>query len=129
MSRVRYLSWIHLERRSRTICRFRGFVLKGFPMKLALSTIREKTPFATPPRIIVVAEEGYTGEAIHLADILEEMGAETEVRFGDDADFTHGPFHPAPDAVIVAGKRGYRVARHHPILDNVLPIVATPSRW
>ena len=98
-------------------------------MKLALSTVREKSPFATPPRIIIVGEEGYTGEAIHLADVLEEMGAEAEVRFGDDADFTHGPFHPTPDAVIVASKRGYRIARHHAILDNVALLTSTRSRW
>jgi hypothetical protein len=99
-------------------------------MKLALSTVRERTPFATPPRVVVVAEEGYTGEAITLADVLDEFGAEAEVRSGEEADLNHGSFsHTDPDAVIVAGRRGYRVARHHPILEIVLPQFATVSRW
>ena len=97
-------------------------------MKLALSTVREKSPFATPPRVIVVAEEGFTGEAIQMADLLDAMGAESEVRFGSDADFTHGPFHPAPDALIVVGVRGFRIARHHPILENVRALATARNR-
>jgi len=98
-------------------------------MKLALSTVREMTPFPTPPRIVVVAEEGYTGEAIHLADVLDELGAEAEVRFGEEVDFNHGPIpRTDPDAVVVAGERGYRVARHHPILEHVLPQFSPSGR-
>jgi hypothetical protein len=86
-------------------------------MKSSLSTLRENTPFATPPRVLVVAEEGRAGEALALADALEQLGAETEIRFGDAASLTHNH----SDAMVVAGVRGYRIARHHPVLENVLP--------
>ena len=75
-------------------------------MKRALSSVRECSPFATPPRVLVVANEENAGQAVALAEALDEAGAETEVRFGEVTSFSQS------DAVIVAGERGYRVARH-----------------
>jgi hypothetical protein len=92
---------------------------KAIPMKRALSTVREKSPFATPPRVLVVADEETAGQAVALAEALDEAGAETEVRFSEAAP--NG--HTQPDAIIIAGARGYRVARHHPILEGFLPQV------
>jgi hypothetical protein len=86
-------------------------------MKSSLSTLRENTPFATPPRVLVVAEEGRAGEALALADALEQIGAEAEIRFGDEPHLANNH----SDAVVLAGVRGYRIARHHPVLENVLP--------
>jgi hypothetical protein len=92
-------------------------------MKPALSKVRENTPFATPPRVLVVADEGCAGQAIRLADVLDGAGAEAAVRFAEDAG--HRSFQNIePDAVIVAGRRGYRVERHHAILENLTPFAA-----
>jgi hypothetical protein len=89
----------------------------------ALSTFRETSPYATPPRVLVMAADADAAGAVALAEALDAAGAETEVRLSADpnrADCDH--LHP--DAVIVAGTRGYRVTRHHPILEGVLPVVA-----
>lgn len=82
----------------------------------ALSAVREESPFATPPRVLVVADDSDAAEAVALAESLEALGADTEVRFGEPRSYGH--IHP--DAVIVAEPRGYRVTRHHPILESVL---------
>jgi hypothetical protein len=82
----------------------------------ALSAVREESPFAAPPRVLVVAEDHDAAEAVALAEALDAIGADTEVRFGEHPSFSH--LHP--DAVVVAGERGYRVQRHHPILEGVL---------
>jgi hypothetical protein len=80
----------------------------------ALSVVRESSPFATPPRVLVVADEESAGEAASLVDALEALGADAEVRFGaSNFDLSHS------DAVLVAETRGYRVTRHHPILENL----------
>lgn len=80
-----------------------------------LSAVREDSPFATPPRVLVVADDTDAAEAVALAEELEAVGADTEVRFGEDRFYSH--FHP--DAVIVAQTRGYRVTRHHPVLESL----------
>ena len=49
---------------------------------------------------------------------LESVGAEAEVRFASDVTRSYHD-HLHPDAVVVAGTRGYRVARHHPILESI----------
>ena len=90
-------------------------------MKRALSSVREQSPFATPPRVLVVADEETAGQAVALAEALDEAGAETEIRFGEVENFSHSQ----PDAVIVASTRGYRVTRHHPILERFLPQLRT----
>lgn len=82
----------------------------------ALSDIRERLPFVTPPHILVVAEDDGASEAVRLAESLDQYGADAEVRFNDD--HTHCAYEP--DAVVFAGKRGVRVARHHPVLESVL---------
>ncbi|QJW94431.1 hypothetical protein [Frigoriglobus tundricola] len=79
-----------------------------------LSVVREKSPFATPPRVLVVAEDDGAGQAVALAEALEAAGADAEVRFGADM----GRSHSHSDAVIVADARGYRITRHHPVLEN-----------
>lgn len=81
-----------------------------------LSDIRERLPFVTPPHILIVAEDDGASEAVQLAESLDRCGADAEVRFSDD--HTHCAYEP--DAVIFAGKRGVRVARHHPVLESVL---------
>jgi hypothetical protein len=80
----------------------------------ALSVVREASPFATPPRVLVVADDADAVEAVELAEALDAYGAEAEVRFsGDAADDRHNP----PDAVIFAGSRpGYPASRHHAVL-------------
>lgn len=83
-----------------------------------LSAVREESPFATPPRVLVVADDHDASEAVALAEVLDAAGAETEVRFGDHPSY--GYLHP--DAVIVAQERGYRVQRHHPILERALRV-------
>ena len=65
-----------------------------------LSVVREKSPFATPPHIVVVAENGEAAEALELAEALDEYGAEAEVRLAGDVSDDH---HSEPDAVIFAG--------------------------
>jgi hypothetical protein len=79
-----------------------------------LSLVREQSPFATPPRVLVVAEEDNGGSAVALVEALEAAGAEAQVRFG--ADMGHD--HSHPDAVVVAYARGYRITRHHPVLES-----------
>jgi hypothetical protein len=94
-------------------------VPEGFaPMKRdhrPLSAVREESPFATPPRVLVMADDAAAVEAVELAEALDALGADTEVRFGE---LRHD--HSHPDAVIVAEPRGYRVTRHHPILESIL---------
>jgi hypothetical protein len=99
-------------------------VLAGFPegfdpMKRdyrTLSAVREESPFETPPRVLVMADDADAGEAVALVEALDAVGADAEVRFGEQRPLDH--FHP--DAVIVAERRGYRVTRHHPVLERVL---------
>lgn len=81
----------------------------------SLSAMREESPFATPPRVLVVADDHDASEAVALAEALDAVGADTEVRF--DEHPSYGYLHP--DAVIVAGSRGYRIQRHHPILESL----------
>ncbi len=85
-------------------------------MQRSLSMVRENTDFATPPCVLVMAEEGSAGEALALADALDRLGAETEIRFGDRMSLEH----VQPDAVILLGPRGHRITRHHPVLDSFL---------
>jgi len=90
---------------------------EDFPMKrdyCTLSVVRERSPFATPPRVLVVAEDDNAGQAVALAEALEAAGADVEVRFGADM----GRNHNHSDAVVVANSRGYRITRHHPVLEN-----------
>ena len=84
-----------------------------------LSAVREESPFATPPRVLVMADDADAVEALELAEALDALGADAEVRFGALRN-DHG--HSHPDAVIVAEPRGYRVTRHHPILESVLGV-------
>jgi hypothetical protein len=81
-------------------------------MKRALSNVRQESPFATPPRVVVVADDDTAGEALSLVESLESLGADAEVRFGAAG-------LGACDAVIVAERSGYRVSRSHPILDRL----------
>lgn len=82
-------------------------------MKHVLSSVREKSPFATPPRVLVIAEES-AGSALSLMDALEAAGADAEVRFeGSHFDRANA------DAVIVTDGKTHRVTRHHPILDRL----------
>lgn len=83
-----------------------------------LSAVREASPFETPPRVLVMAEDCDAGRAVDLVEALESMGADAELRFVTDATRTYRD-HIHPDAVIVAGTRGYRVARHHPVLEGI----------
>ncbi len=80
-----------------------------------LSAVREDSPFDTPPRVLVMADDSDAVEAVALAEALDAVGAEAEVRFGE----YRGYGHVHPDAVIVANTRAYFVARHHPILESV----------
>ncbi len=50
----------------------------------AISTVREGLPFASPPRVLVVADDENAGEALALAEALDAFGAETEVRLSED---------------------------------------------
>ena len=81
-----------------------------------LSVVREASPFATPPRVLVMADDESAGEAVALAEALEAAGAEAEVRFGEARTGDRGQ----ADAVIIAEPRGYRVSRHHPVLESLL---------
>jgi hypothetical protein len=85
----------------------------------ALSTVRELSPFATPPRVLVLADDDSAGNAVALAEALDAAGADAEVRFGAASRNDHSQ----PDAVIVAGRRGYQVTRHHPILERISRLV------
>lgn len=84
-------------------------------MKRALSTVRETSPFDTPPRVLVLADDETAGQAVALAEALDAAGAEAEVRFGEAANYSH----VQSDAIIIADTRGYRVARHHPVLEQL----------
>ena len=86
----------------------------------ALSEVREASPFETPPRVLVVADDDSAREAVALVEALEAFGAEAEVRFSDEAFHSH----LRPDAVIVAEPHGYRITRHHPLLEDMLRSVA-----
>lgn len=81
-----------------------------------LSEVRERLPFVTPPHVLVVADDDDPSEAVRLAESFDQYGADAEVRFNDD--HTHCAYEP--DAVVFAGKRGVRVARHHPVLETIL---------
>lgn len=81
----------------------------------SLSALREGSPFATPPRVLVIADDHDAADAVALAEELDAIGADTEVRFGERPSYEY--LHP--DAVIVADLSGYRVQRHHPILNGV----------
>ncbi len=79
-----------------------------------LSTVRAASPFATPPRVLVVADDDDMLEAVELAEALDGFGADAEVCTACDAREDH---HRAPDAVIFAGAPGsYHTTRHHPLL-------------
>lgn len=79
-----------------------------------LSAVREASPFATPPRVLVVADGADAVEALELAEALDEYGADAEVRLSGDASDDD---HHQPDAVIFAGPRsGYHLTRNHPVL-------------
>ena len=54
-------------------------------MKLALSAVREKSPFSTPPRVIVLADDETAGQALALAEALDAAGTESEIRYGDSS--------------------------------------------
>ena len=49
----------------------------------ALSDVRAESPFATPPRVLVVADDVSAGEAVALVEALDAIGADAEVRFSD----------------------------------------------
>jgi hypothetical protein len=67
-------------------------------MKTPRSHLRDVLPFATPPRIRIIADTDHLSEALALADDLEACGADAEVRIeSDSADDDH--VHP--DAYIV----------------------------
>jgi hypothetical protein len=79
-----------------------------------LSAVREESPFATPPRVVVVADEDSALEALQLAEALDEYGADAEVRMAGDASDDH---HAPPDAVVFAGSRPrYHADRNHSVL-------------
>ena len=46
----------------------------------ALSSFREASPYATPPRVLVMAADADAAGAVALAEALDAAGAETEVR-------------------------------------------------
>jgi hypothetical protein len=88
-----------------------------FPMKRdqnTLSRVREESPFATPPRVVVMADDDGVAEAVKLAEALDAFGAEAEVRFSGDASADR---HSPPDAVIFAGTPStYQTGRNHSVL-------------
>ncbi len=90
-------------------------------MKRVLSSVREESPFATPPRVLIVADDDSAHEAVALVEALDEIGAEAEVRFGLEAVHVRSRH---PDAVIVAEPCGYRIARHHPVLEQLHAMVS-----
>jgi hypothetical protein len=71
-----------------------------------LSDVREASPFAAPPRVLVIAEDSDPGQAAALVETLESLGADAQMRFVSDVTRTYRE-HLHPDAVIVAGTRGY----------------------
>ena len=84
-----------------------------------LSAVRERSPFASPPRVLVMADDDTAGEALALAEALDSFGAEAEVRLTED---TTADEYGAPDAVIVAGSKGevrahdFLASPRHPVL-------------
>jgi hypothetical protein len=72
-----------------------------------LSEVREASPFEAPPRVLVLAEDADAGQAAALVETLESIGADAQVRFLSDVTRAYRE-HLHPDAVIVAGTRGYR---------------------
>jgi hypothetical protein len=84
----------------------------------ALSDVREVSPYATPPRVLVMADDADAGQAVALMERLESIGADVELRFVSGATGDHRNQVHA-DAVIVAGKRGYRITQHHPVLEAI----------
>ena len=81
-----------------------------------LSMVRAASPFAAPPRVLVVADDESAGQAVALLEKLESIGADAEVRFGEpDSHDRH-----IRDAVIVADQWGYRFTRYHPGLERAL---------
>ncbi len=84
----------------------------------AISEVRAESRFATPPRLLVVAADNRTGDAVALAEALEHQGAEIEVRFAGDMSTDD---HVQPDAVIVAEptmreeKERYYAPGSHPL--------------
>ena len=64
------------------------------------SAVREESPFPTPPRVRVVADEERAREAVALAEALDERGAEADVRLEADATTT-GYDHVRPDAIVI----------------------------
>jgi hypothetical protein len=92
-----------------------------------LSVVREASPFATPPRVLVVADDEGALRAVKLAEALDEYGAETEVRLSGDASDDH---FTTPDAVIFAGtSSSYHAARKHPVLIAVTNGEPTASEF
>jgi hypothetical protein len=82
----------------------------------SLSVVREATPFATPPRVLVVADEDDVSEAVKLVEALDASGADAEVRLASDTRHDH----LEPDAVVFAGASGrYHAARKHSVLIGV----------
>jgi hypothetical protein len=93
--------------------------MKGFLMKCdhsTLSMVRAASPFAVPPRVLVVADDEDAGQAVALVERLESIGADAEARFGEGTytDRSHR------DAVIVADRRGYRFTQYHAGLEQAL---------
>lgn len=60
------------------------------------SKVREASPFRYPLRVRVLADASHAGEALDLAEALEEHGAEADVRVEEDSRATG-----SPDAVVV----------------------------
>jgi hypothetical protein len=90
-----------------------------------LSGVREEMPFATPPRVLVVADADDALEAVRLAEELDEYGADAEVRLSGDASSDR---HTAPDAVVFAGSRaGYRSGRNQAVRIAVANGGETPA--
>ena len=80
----------------------------------ALSVVREASPFATPPRVLVMADDADAVEAVALAEALDEFGAEAEVRLSGDASDDH---HCPPDAIVFSGSlSGFYAPRHPSVL-------------
>lgn len=87
-----------------------------------LSTVRTASPFAAPPRVLVVAEVDCAGEAVALLEKLEAIGADAEVRFSEPSSHDRH----TRDAIIVAARRGYRFTQSHADLERALLLAAKP---
>ncbi len=87
-----------------------------------LSNVREGSPFASPLRVLVVADGDNAVEAIALAEALGALGSEAEVRLSED---TTADEYGTPDAVIMAGgesvpfAHNYLTGGGHPVLVGV----------